>query len=518
MPCTFQSHDYRCDLGFSESELESRERCVLHVSATPESLATSRLPAIQAALDAVLQRFSKKDRELRLVATVLPEGISFANRKLPSLRFEHAHFGGGESFRGIAFQSSVTFVGCRFHKSIDFAEASFDNDLSLSGAFEGCLNLSRCHFRKDASLELSAEGRKPSLILREVSCDGSLSFRQSGTFSGTFELQNSKIRGELRVHGEFEGAIDISECRVEGLTCVSGRAARDFRATGCVFGADADIRDMKFNRTVNFARAEFFKRARFRGATFSSPALLSDCTFWSDVDFSAGASQSTEERSLQEISFEGSKFRSDVRFTNRVFASTTNFARCTFARAPEFHGAQLHQDTRFPLIDAFTHRQGQNAAAAYRTLRQAMERNNARREEAIFYALEQKTLRNLHGAQTGWENFSSWFYDKVSSYGVNFWRPLGLLLLCTVAFGFIYALLRNWPVVIPSQLDLRQVGVGITFSIQQVVSPFGVWRVGIPWKTVWPDVVKLVATLQSIITTGLFTLFILALRWRFKRD
>jgi hypothetical protein len=199
--------------------------------------------------------------------------------------------------------------------------------------------------------------------------------------------------------------------------------------------------------------------------------------------------------------------------------SSANFAHCEFYVAPEFHGATLHQDTRFPHIYAFREIGSENAAAAYRTLRQAAEANSARQEEAMFYALEQRTLRKLSGAQTKWENFASWLYDRMSAYDVNFWRPLGWLLVVMLLFGIAYAIAASWPIDRNSSFDSARLADGLVFSLQQVVNPFWVWRTpDLPWKAVWPNAVKVTATLQSLLTTGLFALALLALRWRFKRD
>jgi hypothetical protein len=276
---------------------------------------------------------------------------------------------------------------------------------------------------------------------------------------------------------------------------------------------------MHLERNVIFDGAGFMKRARFAGTDISGSTRFSDCMFIADADFSAGPGQDREARSFQDVSFHGSQFAGKVSFKNRIFTSTANFGGCAFFLAPDFHGAELHQDTRFPTMSAFQDRATEDAAAAYRTLRQAMDKNNARREEAMFYALEQKTLRSIPGAQTRWENFASYFYDKVSSYGVNFWKPLGLLFLIVSCFGVGYATWASWPIAVPSPVNFSRLGSGLTFSLQQVVNPFWVWRAAdSPWETQWPDIVKVVATIQSLITTGLFALFILALRWRFKRD
>ena len=145
-----------------------------------------------------------------------------------------------------------------------------------------------------------------------------------------------------------------------------------------------------------------------------------------------------------------------------------------------------------------------------------MESARARREEAIFYSLEQRSLRNRKEEMAGFERFASLAYDATTRYGQSLSRPIWWLFGLGVTFAFGYAWSLN-PVFAPcAGIHLPYILSGLEYSVAQIVNPFGVWRYdyhppGTDLKASASFALKLLATLESILTTAFLALF---LRWR----
>jgi len=162
----------------------------------------------------------------------------------------------------------------------------------------------------------------------------------------------------------------------------------------------------------------------------------------------------------------------------------------------------------------------ENAVRAYRTLKLAMENVRARQEEAMFYALEQQSLRARK--DTPWSTWAvSHLYHLTASYGQSFIRPLGWLLGITVFCFLLYA-----AVVYLSSFSWHHLwghlrGI-LDFTMEQFVRPFSVWGPfgGSGLKSILggslPLVVTVIATFQSIFSLSLLAPFLLALRRRFR--
>ncbi len=153
----------------------------------------------------------------------------------------------------------------------------------------------------------------------------------------------------------------------------------------------------------------------------------------------------------------------------------------------------------------------------------AMEQARARQEEAMFFAYELRSLRKRK--DTPWTaRWASAIYDWTAYYGRSLVRPLAWIAAISVVFGGVYALLLIWTgdfaaaTTPPCEFDVK------TFTLQQIFRPFEVWStrsdlielfkcIGVAKP---PLVLKIFATLHTLLTFGLFTLFLLALRKRFR--
>ena len=303
------------------------------------------------------------------------------------------------------------------------------------------------------------------------------------------------------------------------------------------FGGDALFREAQFGGAARFSRAQFSGVARFTGARFSGNAFFREAHFsglaWFDetrfgsiADFSGapGASEGGNDGKDGSISdrfhfvtFADAKFKGPVRFSNRRFLAHTNFFKCVFTIAPEFHNANLHQDTVFPGEENFQDRSGE-AVPAYRTLKLAMGRVRAVDEEAMFYALEMESRRKREKTPISVKVFSL-LYERAADYGRSFISPLGWLAVTTGVFFLAY--LICFAALIPGGLVEQDVWDAGRFTMRQIVPPFDAFTLGtteglpagLHRVPLW---LGFIAAIQSILSLGLIALFILALRRRFR--
>ncbi len=162
---------------------------------------------------------------------------------------------------------------------------------------------------------------------------------------------------------------------------------------------------------------------------------------------------------------------------------------------------------------------------SYRTLKLGMETLRARNEEAMFFALEMEARRQ-RGDVPLFERFAATLYKFFSNYGQSVLRPLGWLGGFTVAMAFIYFYLL-WAMFSPPPIDIwggaPKVKSIVAFTVEQMFRPFYVWSKdssGIRLNLFGNGdlLIPILASVQSLATIGLLTLFLLALRRRFKMD
>lgn len=520
MPCDFTlGRGERCQLAFADSELETSNRCYLHSAGNAFPGQNVRTTAVQNALGNRIDYFLRKGKPLNLYGAIIPKDVHFNYKKLPEIKFDRTEFFGGDHFKDTTFTEEVNFFSCKFHGKTNFNGSTFTKPIEFDAEIiETDLEFQESTFRESAEFCLATNGKKSEVLFSISTFNSYFKIRTKETCLTAITMKGNIFAGEFSLNGDFNSPISIVDCKFAEITTFKGVARRGFHLEGCEVSSELRFSGFTFNGGVRFPNNIFRADVKFHDAVFGSHILANDCQFEGKVDFSSYGKE--EEQKLLATSFRGSLFRKEATFTNRLFTATANFSGCQFWLAPNFHGAQLHQDTRFPGIDAFHDTASDDAPSAYRTLRQLMDKNSCRREEAMFYILEQRALRNVNGAQSTWENAASWIYDKVSCYGTNFWWPIAWMFAALFAFGSIYALWASFPLAQPLKFDRVLFGKGLSFSFQQIVNPFWVWRDDTPDLPMidWIPWIKVIASVQSLVTTGLFALFLIALRWRFKRD
>ncbi|MCR4376732.1 MAG: pentapeptide repeat-containing protein [Rhodospirillales bacterium] len=277
----------------------------------------------------------------------------------------------------------------------------------------------------------------------------------------------------------------------------------------CFYGS-AEFERAFFSRGAFFTNVEFRGEANFSDSEFENWVSFVGARFMELADFSANEKTPP----FPSIDFRWAQFERGARFTNRRFSEPVDFWGAVFHVAPDFHGAQLHQGCTIEKAE-FLDVKSLHAPSAYRTLKLAMEEMRNWDGMAKFHALEERSLRHQPG--THWfVRFVSWSYDVASEYGQSLARPL-VGVIGVFYFGFLlYCFVLGLAGIKGDASLLVEV---LKFDTMQMVKPFdaiisGVGITGLgPWGRFFFGIV---ATLQTLATAGFVTLFILAVRRRFR--
>lgn len=348
------------------------------------------------------------------------------------------------------------------------------------------------------------------------------------------------------IESEFQaGIVDFSQARFEGSnTSFSGASFRsqqdqELTASDTDAAAGADGFGARFTDAIFDTKLDFSEVAVI-GDLYLDHYLRSEVSRSDTADGDKdGQPRFGIPGSFHEVNCIDSLIHGSARFHNRTFNHETDFRRTVFGKAPEFMGATLHPDTHWDGVeDQFLERNGRDAEKAYRILRLASEQIRDRLMEGIFFSLEQQAWRgNLVAILRDdwlrpaiwWEYILSWLYQATSRYGRSLTRPIISLAAIFVLFGFVYFAIHS-----PAKVGSKEFGDYAGFSAQQLVAPLKVWDkpypadhfvAGAGSKFEWRGLrmgyaslgYRLLATLQSLLYAAATALFILALRWRFRR-
>jgi len=347
----------------------------------------------------------------------------------------------------------------------------------------------------------NAEEQEPvAFLLPGLRC-GHANFRKF-TFSGEVIFTDGIFSDGANFHSAtFNKLAEFRKATFSGNPCTFESAKFKCHAGfhSATFNDFADFDSVTFSGSAEFRYSTFDNTAHFPSATFGERAIFADVTF----SFLAIFNQAT--------------FCKEASFTNAKFHSEAGFISSRFEHAPAFGGASLHQNTDFRGAD-FLDVESRDAPPAYRTLKLAMSAVRSRSEEAMFYALEQDSLRHQSDTSLPIKLFS-FFYKLLANYGRSFVRPLGWLLFVSVAFWFGYS------EVLPTTDTHNGSGAfRLRFTAEQLVRPFNVWTAqgAHQLENLCSDhivlLLQIAASLQSILSLTLVALFLLAVRRQFKME
>lgn len=376
------------------------------------------------------------------------------------------------SFRKFISTKSVVISTTmdRYRFNIDFSDSKFDEKLTITGGYKSITldgsNIGSLAVHTKVEEKLSGLG---------ITCRGSASFSESS-----------------------EGVADFSECVFKGYV--------DF--ANFQFGDDALFRDTEFNDACSFKKASFNGISDFSRARFLGPVN------WVADD---------EGQKLRKLILDRAYFKSSISFTNRVFSGPLSCQKSVFSLAPDFHGCEFHQDTSFKGA-RFSDVTRDEATAAYRTLKLAMESLRAKDEESRFYSLEQRSWRNNVKDAPFAKAFSA-LYDWGSDYGRSIGKPIGWMLGSFVFFLIIYFhgyAAEAYCVSGPAE-KLGKLEIVARYQLTQLVRPFEALtfrnsELGQAKNCVIPFWLACVSAFQTLLQLSLIALLLLAIRRRFKME
>lgn len=459
-----------------------------------------------------------------LTGTVFPGDVDFSSRKIPEVSFAATQFSGRKN----------NFTDSSFSGSTDFSNTIFKNG---QANFSGATFTSHTRF---TNAKFDAHGAS----FANTKFRGYLNFDHADFEGGGTIFSNADFLMDIAhfSHTRFTGSFtDFSDVHFQ---------CTEIFFTGCTFGDNVSFQRAHFNcHTTHFSKAKFSanshidfgstlfsgKLADFSDAHFNGAAVLFSSSNFSvdQVNFQTRKFQDSEQESLLSfgtIKFDGARFSGFSNFTNRPFLNESLFVDADFRKAPKFHGCTLHQNTTFPPIENFKDTKSDGAAHSYRTLRLAMKQQEAHDEEAMFWALEQRSKRNSMECNplNNWKNLFNWIpwllsavYALLSNYGLSINRPL--IALTGWLYGATPVLYFCLRATVDKLCGSTTYGDLLGFSLSQSLRPFFIWGdydgsgiKSILGRNVDVLSVKLFATADSLISLVLIALLILAVRRRFR--
>lgn len=415
----------------------------------------------------------------------------------------HLPFEDNEGNKSIKYNYSVEESGIVTKKIIDYINTRKSKGL-------GC-DLSHVYFPGEINfyltlpaLNLSSSEFKDDAFFVDLVIDESLLKDEKGKPPVRSSFYNIK----------FNGRCSFVKSKIKTIHHT------DFRK--CKFTVCCLFFDSEFTNDVTFKDAEIKCDANFKNATFLGDLSIENIQFGGGFDFQYTLGESTEYKSPRIRFFDAKniKIKGDALFTNRQFTGNVNFTNAEFNVAPDFSGCDIHESIIFPTTKDFKDTHSLFSPTRYRVLRNSMSKIKAHREEGMFFALEQISLQNTNKISKTDALLSS-AYKLVSNYSENAIRPLIILLSLYIFFSIIYALIISPVINFEANIDWSLIRESFEFSFSQITQPFTIFNPKITATTnqfingsCW---LKPFAAIQSFLSISCIALFILSIRWKFKK-
>ncbi|MEA3011486.1 MAG: hypothetical protein QOD42_31 [Sphingomonadales bacterium] len=410
----------------------------------------------------------------------------------------------------------------------DLSGCYFDSEVAFPG-IAGETSIRSCFFRGTVVFFRMAF-EKASLTLN-VFADGMRAFRVAIGGDGQFKW--NKFFGQSLFDDVLvEGDLDFSQCVFLGPF-----GMKKSRVSGsCTFEGTTFVESVGFGST-RFSGSISFDHARFASGLSFSSAEFSDAAFFTNMKWDG-----------QSLDYPGAPPPYERAFCNTRFKGPAVFQGSGSGHFAAFDGAIFESSV---LIDEVSEREakalfrdeleiarrlGEKRLDALRggchKLRHVMERASDKKREILLYQFELRTRRH-QAKYPRWERAVSYFYGLASDYGASVGRPIGALFATLIMFGLVYALIGGGASgaldihrpIGPAREALAPVFEGISYSAGRTF-PFGPWAVADDsafrqaltgdGSTLGSVLVRLLATVQSILSAVLIFLSVMAVRRRFQ--
>lgn len=430
-------------------------------------------------------------------------------------RFSRAHFLGTASFDGARFEGAVAqdehafFDGAYFAGPVEFPEVEFEAEAVFNGArLAGRANFFGARFEDRA-------------LFDDIACLENIHFYKAA-FVRRLTINDAKFYGKANFEGVTDGdpislssqpiRLQVKDGSLSGeLSPGTGPTPRSYLALPKILAKDA-----VFYNDANFSNRDLLSPSTFEGAHFHHLAR-----------------------------FHGSDIHANVSFHNAIFRKALGHSPQVL---PPFPESLLK--LRFAAVGGSDYRawkkdylKGRAAAlkesfgrnsyfdaleASYRTLKQLMEDRRDRIREGDFFTLE-LLARRRRSDVPWWERGFSWLYSTVANYGNSIFGPLFWLLALLAASAAGYYQAAECVVYHSAALNHDHLLSAFSFAWHNAFAPFSALDAsksggGDAWlndvlfgaHTGFAMVLKVAATVQSLLTLLLAFLFALAARRRFQ--
>ena len=270
----------------------------------------------------------------------------------------------------------------------------------------------------------------------------------------------------------------------------------------CDFENETKISGWGKSENIPLTHSTFHGTTIFEGDFYNLD--LSHCNFSGPTYFTSG-------RTISNSTFNYATFEGIAYFSGNTFCGTTSFTNTTFKTKANFDDCRFGQDTDFTFTKFENSSISPETEASFRTIRKAMSENRNHQFEGKFYALEQKCNRQRFSFWNPIKTFSC-LYDWLSEYGTNPGRAGLFLLGIQLPFYAIY-----------SKLLCNQALKPLSFTFAQVFKPFDIFSYkSMSYQPIEKAVqhspsLPYISAFHSILTISIFAIFLLALRWRFRK-
>ncbi len=234
----------------------------------------------------------------------------------------------------------------------------------------------------------------------------------------------------------------------------------DIKFGGTIFSNYTRFEKMVFERPAYFSNVVFAKETTFDFAVFSNGAVFVYATFANEAYFNHTTFMHCAyfdfTRFMIFTSFQSANFVGDANFSSAKFQSTTRFTDARFyTYVPQFHAAQLYDDTVFSVSDEDQRNwpplqklvkvggewvdvmSAADQKRAYNRLRQFMNKSLQIDEEQFFHRQEMRCKTKL---ARWYHKPLYWLFAAFSDYGNSIWRPVawGALSVVTAALFMLW--------------------------------------------------------------------------------
>lgn len=479
------------------------------------------------------------------------EGFSFpkldlVERRFEAIcRFEGAIFTLGANFRGAIFTKDADFKDAIFTKDADFIRATFTQRAYFTSAtFTQRAYFSSATFRQNANFR--------SATFTQAAYFNRATFTQAADFSrATFGQIADFFRATFGQDANFRRAAFTKDAVFFRVTFT--RSAAFVVAN---FMKDAFFSDATFRENADFGQATFTKHAAFEGTVFRGTASWEACHFLESAAFR----HTTFDPQLAGVA-SGVFASASLAYPRKIIfddvdLSRTSFLNCdvsevwftTSARWAErgSRGVAVFEESVPPGYVTGLERDGERDYRAIAQIYQQLKKNYDTRlnywtaNEFHFGEMEMKRLvaptegrllwlwRWMHP----WLSVTAW-YRYASDYGNSYRKPMLWFLAVLLLFAGLFPL---------PGVGLRRSGA--TYSVEETYS--SAWRLGSSMKQKFQGESKLVgksmlvavdtatfqrnpeyapvypwgrvlAIAETLLTSTLFGLFLLAIRRQFRR-